>query len=427
MLKKSIYNLVIDELSSGEVLLYNSLTGAFAALNSEIYEIYTNIETYGLFEQDDFEENYIPLLKANGFIVNDSADELNQFKAMGNISRFGSNTLNFTIATTTFCNMKCSYCFENVQESKLNEEVSIKLVDFLKMQLINKKIKVFNVVWFGGEPLLELNKINELSKQFIEICKQNNISYKSSVITNGILLNKETAKMLVNTCNIEYVQITLDGDKSTHNSRRIFKQGDGFETIINNIMECKDIIRIIVRINIDNLNKNIIIDLLNYLKTLKGFKETVYVYFAKVVGEFNYCMSNKKYDEVYIDLIEHLRTLNFKLSIENTYPKTSTIPCGAVSTNNFVIDPTGNLYTCYYELGLKERSIGNLLDGISLDKPYSDWLTVTNYMECDSCNVLPICNGGCPLDRLLNKPFKCTLEKNRCKGILKNYYSLMEN
>ena len=52
------------------------------------------------------------------------------------------------------------------------------------------------VEWFGGEPLLCMDVIENLSKHFIDICRKAHKGYTAAITTNGYLLDLETFRKL---------------------------------------------------------------------------------------------------------------------------------------------------------------------------------------------------------------------------------------
>ena len=69
--------------------------------------------------------------------------------------------------------------------------------------------------------------------------------------------------------------------------------------------------------------------------------------------------------------------------------------------NAFVVDPDGDMYNCWNEIGEKSACIGNIADLKQRGK-YElmneiRWLTwgPFEYSKCLKCKLLPICMGGC--------------------------------
>ena len=132
-------------------------------------------------------------------------------------------------------NFRCIYCYEkdSLTPCKMSEETEGNIVNLLKHQI--GKIKHFSVTWYGGEPLLGLDSLQRLSKEFIKICDENQIAYSAGIVTNGYLLTLETYNILKE-CRVTGMQITIDGDEETHNQRRPLAGGQPtYQKIMSNL------------------------------------------------------------------------------------------------------------------------------------------------------------------------------------------------
>lgn len=121
------------------MLIYNSLTGAFAVLEKHTVDTYLSIENLTEETISNFDTTYVDLMKSNGFIIDSNINEFNKFNVISNLSKYSSKTLNLTITPTTFCNMKCTYCFENVEKRKMTDTVISGIISFVKAQVDEKK------------------------------------------------------------------------------------------------------------------------------------------------------------------------------------------------------------------------------------------------------------------------------------------------
>ncbi|MDE4541649.1 radical SAM protein [Thermoanaerobacterium sp. R66] len=410
MLKKSKYNVeyYIDE---SNLLLFNTNTTSLVILDKETQNIYNDIEK--IIDLSNFNAKIvrkIEALKNNGFLIDKDIDEYKIICAEERLSRYKNTELNLTIAPTMNCNMDCLYCYEDKYAKNMNEEVIKQLIEFVKKIIMENKIKRLKTFWYGGEPLLEKNIIKILSKNFIDICDNNNIDYESSIVTNGTLLDPDTVKMLKEECNITKAQITIDGLKEIHNKRRILKNGeDSFEIIVQNIDSAIKLLNIIIRINVDKDNFENIEQLMDFVIYKKHWDDKLKIYFSPVVkqtnackADINKCFSQRDFGMLESKLLKLLYSKNANNLLDNLYPVCRKLFCTAISYNSYVIDPEGYLYTCWDLIGIKERSIGNLVDGIILNNEYVHWLTLDTPNQCIDCNLLPICNSGCPLERIKN-------------------------
>ena len=99
------------------------------------------------------------------------------------------------------------------------------------------------VAWFGGEPLLAMDIIEDLSLYFLDICAKLKKPYFSMMTTNGYLLTPKNIDKLKK-CHITGYQITLDGLSNTHNRQRVGINGNGtWEQIISNLIYFRDNIK----------------------------------------------------------------------------------------------------------------------------------------------------------------------------------------
>ena len=111
------------------------------------------------------------------------------------------------------------------------------MANFDNSKLLSEStFKSLHVSWFGGEPLLGLKTIKNLSKKFISICFQNGLDYSASITTNGYLLNERIIHQLILDYRVNNFQITIDGDEESHNFQRVLRNGKGsYSKILENI------------------------------------------------------------------------------------------------------------------------------------------------------------------------------------------------
>lgn len=88
------------------------------------------------------------------------------------------------------------------------------------------------------------------------------------MITNGYLLNEEYAVRLKK-MKLDAIQITLDGEKEVHDSRRVLKDGKtgSFEKILQGVKNAINVgLNVTIRVNIDKVNYPKMDDFLKCLK-----------------------------------------------------------------------------------------------------------------------------------------------------------------
>ncbi len=409
-MKASKYNFLYETDSKDNWVLYNSRTGALSVIESDYYDSLVNLEKQNIPISND---KHLKDLKACGYIIDDYVDELDLIRHRMNQYKYTTAQLSLTIAPTMQCNFGCIYCFEKNNSRNLNmtSEVSEKIISLVKTKAA--ELTYLHITWFGGEPLLDIDTLYSMSKEFIKICKENNIQYHSRVITNGYFLTEEVAKKLVE-CQIEMVQVTLDGPKDIHDSRRPLIGGQGtFDKVVKNVIQCADIVPIAIRINTDKENYSRIYEIIDILKKA-NVVDKIIPYLGLVEAsndgyENSKCMSVETYSKFNLDFLERNQ-----LDIMNIYPEPKGSYCGADSMNNYVIDPKGYLYKCWSDIGILERSIGSIMDeqykgNSKLCYEYL-FFDATQDEKCKDCKYLPFCMGGCASSRIHNRE-NCVQQK----------------
>lgn len=100
-------------------------------------------------------------------------------------------------------------------------------------------------------------------------------------------------------------------------------------------------------------------------------------------------------------------------------PITLRSSCPATGLNYYIVDPKGDLYTCWSNIGLKQFSIGNLTTGTKLESNYINWLSVKYPEKCKECKLLPVCQSGCPYNIVHNNTPKCNVNAKNLVEVLK--------
>lgn len=388
----SKYN-VFSEID-GRTLIFNTLTSAIVSLSSEDWQIIKKGE------YNRVPDAVITQLLSYGIISDDASNQILSFKYQFYKNAFETKTPFLYIAPTMRCNFGCFYCFEqdNKQQGLMSEEIASKIILFLKAH----HKKQTSIVWFGGEPMLGFDRIvyicNLLSKE--------GIKYRSSMITNGSLFTESNVRSL-SLLNLKFIQFSMDGVGATHDKRRCFKGGKpSFSIVMKNlemILSTTEI-PIVIQITIDRQNPNAYKEMLFFCQ--ENFPE--YMESGRLQVGFNNVQNRTGFDinescftseELISCEIDNLQEQRKDSVIIPTLEK----PCMFRSSWYFAIDPQGNLYKCIEQIGNPSKRIGSLKEdtisrhsialSVFQEDPFND-------PECLDCPVLPICGGGCPIDRI---------------------------
>lgn len=411
-MKASKYNFFFP-FEDEKQLAYNALSNSMALMDRDSFEKYMEFETNGI-AIDDIK--LVESLQKGSFLLEDTLDELEMIRHDMYASRFGCRVLGLTIAVTSDCNFKCVYCYEkgvlDRQYMDLTTEGNI-------CRFIQENYNLFDcldVTWYGGEPLMNVGTIERLSNFFIKLCGEKNIKYYASIVTNGYNLTKDNLELL-KSCYVTKLQITIDGSKEIHNSRRPLQNGKGtYDRIMDNLSALKDeLIPVSLRINTDKENCFCLEDVLKELQKRK-LTSVVTPYIAKVekgtsVNENEIGLSMKEF-LIYRDNFATLMgQYGYLISDRENYPTRVNSFCGCDKVNTYVIGVDGAVYKCWQSIGNKGECIGNINGELKernnafyykcmMSDPSMD-------EECRECKYLPICMGGCPKRRKVDKKQIC--------------------
>jgi uncharacterized protein len=426
--KPSLYNYVTT-LSDGTALHFNFFTLALIALSpseSSLAQGILSTPNQSLKNKDA--SGLKKLFAEKGFLIDERIDELDLLKREHFISRLQPKHLSLTIALTLNCNFSCTYCYQDKKKQKMNREVEEALIRFVRNRVVQDG--GLSVTWYGGEPLLCLDIIRRLSEAFIKICQDNNAKYTASIVTNGYLLDKETAEKLAQ-WNVKDAQITIDGPPEIHDARRpLIGGGKTFQTIMDNLKEAAKQLVIKVRMNVDHRNQGHIKKLLAVLAD-EGLSGNISFYLGRTYPYTDVCSDLSAWcfndeDFFLLGLETAMETVECGFGASGT-PASRNHWCMADNENAFAITPSGGIVKCWNEVADPKTEVGHLLKPATeqMVKNIARWRRRNPFeLECAGCLLLPICMGGCPyLYELIGK-VHCHSWKHHLKESLSFYYYL---
>ena len=393
----------------GYYLAFNAVSGAVALMTSENYATYQRLAgklTNGSAESlDASEQELITQLQYGHFVIDSDLPEMDWLKFRYRKVRFDPTSLGLIIAPTMACNMACNYCFESNKKGRLSPRVIESVIAFVEKQA--GTLKDFQTTWYGGEPLLAMDIISDLTESFQDLANEYKFEYNcAGVITNGYLLDQKTVDRLTE-MKFGQVQVTIDGPARIHNQKRPLKNGkDSFDTIISNIQYATTKVPVVVRINLDkSFTTQIVEELLDELESA-GLRNNVGVYFGQLEPATSTC-SNISESCYETRAYSQTEMSYYRLLLEHGFfvqklPQPIMTFCFAQLSNSFLIDPDGDLYRCFNYAGDKSRSMGNVTGTPTYQHPEFNHLFAFDPFEhatCKSCGILPLCMGSCPSRR----------------------------
>jgi uncharacterized protein len=458
--KSSAYNVFIPIEELGEYLLYNTMNGGIEVLDRSLGDFFSSIYDGPAFSIAGFPEHKDAIrdLVEKGYLVDAGLDEKGLLHAnysgkQGQLFDRESSRIDLTIGTTIVCNMGCPYCFEFEKPNKTlkKDEVLDQIITYLDEMIAQSPVKkwtVLAVTWYGGEPLINSQAITKLTPRLQDFCSRHGMSYASNIVTNGLLLNKETWQIL-KANNVTNVQITIDGPREVHEKKRPLK-GKGsnrknYWQIIENLCWLPEGVNVNIRMNMDRLVVAGIPELLKDLAKwgiwpqrfdsvtftpswLRSYEET------KESDKESQYLSN----EEFFDELQRFRKL--KIGIFNEWAEKHglqgaklkwvmpelQVECGTwVSPYSLVIDPEGYIHKCWETIHDNKGHIGHVSEGYHLEKmeKYMAYDRFELNETCSGCKYLPVCDQlSCSHQALKYDKPPCTYWKEKTPSALKDQY-----
>jgi uncharacterized protein len=427
-MQPSIFNLRVPLAERNEVFLMNTLTDAQIVVSPDVDALLARAasgETLG-----DEEREALELLRENGFLVEDREADRRALDEYFRTVKSDTGELNVTVLTTLQCNFACDYCFQgdhgdyNKTADKMSPDTSEQVAKWIEQRLDELKPEKLTITFFGGEPLVNLPALYDLAERAHAMAKARGVTLLIGIISNGLLLTEELVDRLL-PLGLNYVKITLDGDRDTHNKMRPLRGGQGtFDRIIENIRKVAGKVRIAIGGNFDTESVESFPALLDFLKEQDFGDKLVKVAFKPIIREKQQpkglipltvvnasgnplngtCMTAAGAGGSSIcdtcsfvdDQLSHLREETKKRGFP-TIDGVHMGPCEIHKKHAYTIGPNGSLYACPGFTGDPALATGHI-DGRS-----DSWrMTAAERFEhlaawhnCGDCAFIPVCAGGC--------------------------------
>jgi len=373
----------------------------FLILNTITYELlFLNNEEIKLFKNPDINNETVKYLIEQYFLVPDEFDD-KKFANQVIDTRLQIQNIYtnpplsfFVILTTTGCNARCFYCFEQgAKVSNMTEKTAHDVADFIKRKGADK----IKIQWFGGEPLVNIKAIDTISKDLTE----KNVNFTSTMVSNGYLLDEEAIEKAVNLWKLERIQITLDGTEEIYNKIKNYVYKDvssPFYRVLNNIENAlKANIQINIRLNMDEHNAEDLFELSKILVERFSKYENCYVYVVRLFEDTCSKIKNRAVEDRHKLIENSMKVQNF-INERMSVPKMEKMDkavnnpntCMACSDKATMIVPDGHLGKC--EHFIDSDFYGSIYsDEIDLKK-------IARYKErdvicanCNECNLKSLC------------------------------------
>lgn len=440
-MKFSRYNILSLQLSGGDYILMNGMTGTLDRIDGEAYDLiraHADDEVLSQDVLDEMEEVREHFLDRGYLTELDSAEELVKAEKFAQTLVEDTEKANWTVLLlpSLGCNYRCTYCFEQGAGYPA-VTMSRKQVDAIFEIIKGHMEPGAQLSLYGGEPLTKENR--DLVGYIVEKGKANGNSFFA--VTNGHDL--DSYMDLLGKDGIGSLQISVDGPREIHDRRRIALDGDSsYDRIMSNIEKAlrNTDVEIHLRINIDKTNAPFVMDLLKELEQ-SGFLEnkSFNVVANQVIGAGDITVDSrdlrkleeeveKKYPQLQDMFTGRTRESN-DLFIRALYfgepvPKRISV-CGA-SGGMKLFSPDGKIYSCWSCLGYPDHVIGTFDEAGNVSwnqEVLEKWKrTMLPYnRDCLACRYAFLCGGGCHRPALKGETSAAAYECDYYKTMFSGY------
>ena len=357
----------------------------------------------------------------------------------------------FILHLTERCNLCCKYCFEGDKGiHDMPEYVIENFISYIKRQ----KYKTFRVRFFGGEPTLKINMIEEiLLKLGANFPKEEGYDVAYNLFTNAVLVNDKLIQ-LIKKFHIGCF-VSMDGCKALHDENRVFQDGSGsYDTVLKNAQRIRKeagvqlIIRCVFDIGVKNISLiEMIDDCYNKEFDMVSIeipwvsnksehvlsKEKVQIMNAYIHEYAVECVKRMKQNDFSLltlyEIFKHLSKVLFNIPI--LYPDSCSVGKTAMA-----ISTDGSIYPCHSFVNNPEFKLGNLLEGITnpkLKRKFED-LNCETINTCKTCAIRYYCTKRCAADSYWYtndiykvNPYRCDIEQEFFKAAMYIYGEIKDD
>lgn len=375
-MKKSQFNIIVD--SGLNQIVYNCATRRYALMDN------VNDEALNKFADE-------------GLVVDSNADEISDLITAVQ-SKLDNGDQIVTIFPTTNCNARCWYCYEEgISHCDMSQNTIEHTIQFIK-QTFNKP--EISINWFGGEPLLNIDAI----KQITLALKDASYTLNTCITSNGSLITQELISLLLDNYCKKTMSITIDAIGDEYGEIKRYTDIQSNQAYIQVITNVKLLltagIKVLIRINYQNFAKAR--QIYQHLDAEFSIfhKSLFYIYYAPIWNKktghsydstlqfFNYMrdgydinvLANPFVDNVFLHHVANDRTISY---------------CSAMSKNHYVINADGALYRCHCLVSDRKYSCGNVFNGIDDSAFGYKMFEPKIESKCESCSILPVCMVKC--------------------------------
>ncbi len=351
---------------------------------------------------------------------------------------YPTNRVEIMVNAAQKCNLACGYCFVGAGKfdySKnyrkiLQPKTSRLLIDSLPERL--PWAKHFCIHFYGGEPLLNLDAIEEA----VDVALPKGRLFSFAVTTNGTVCTRRALSILKK--GRFNVILSIDGPSHVHDKLRRTKNDRPTHKKVLTFLEKAKAQNLYVRGSSVIRNGWSLEEATKYLATLPV--DAIKAQAVRLPIGNSLALDEEQRKEYFVQL-ESIASQTVEQIRGNKYPKDDRFSnrvlqilsrkrrdsfCGAGKWT-FGMASDGTMLPCVLLAGKELTVLGNIIDKGEWVKEGLKWaFDHLPRTSCQECWALPLCGGGCPAMLSVCGEDECELVRKNCELALGIYGSFLD-
>lgn len=424
--RASRFNVCVQQ-ANGALLVFNSYNSALVEFSGETAAVVSEV----LAGREAAQGDVAAYLASQGLIIPSDLDEMELANDLHQAGLDDNGTLGLMLLSHENCNFRCVYCYEEFKKNRMLPEVVEGVVALVRKRA--PRLRSLSIGWFGGEPLLAFDIIEDVSTRLRSICATHGIAYSSQMTTNGYHLDADRAARCI-AAGITRYQITLDGPAETHDKLRVLASGGPTSArIVENLQHLRDHasgFHVAIRVNFSPDNLELMPAFVKWLGGEFGNDERFSIRF-RPIGRWggpndeslNIC-DHHVAESQEISLMSKAMEAGFGLQTWKDAMQLYGSICYAASPRHLVIGSDGTIYKCTVAFNDPRNHVGHIDSegNLNLNEDLIHLWTRSGEetdAECRDCSFRPPCQGNlCPLERMDGRGKRCPTQKTQIVQIL---------
>jgi uncharacterized protein len=360
-------------------------------------------------------EELVARFRRNGFLVDADFDEVGAIRERYWAAR-GNAPVVLLMTTTMDCNLGCYYCYESRSKDALRVQDVDDIVAIARERLSRRNKSSLHVDWYGGEPMMNLEFLEQASAALQAFCEAEGVTYHASAISNGTHWPTDVGPFVARH-KLRQIQISFDGLKENHDQRRRYRprhrpteDASSFDRAVRLVDSLLRHTRVDIRYNADPGNMEDLAGFIEFAEERGWFdaphKCVVMVAKLSAYSDRSAFMRGRELTTEQFEALQELARRRLPPAAQDHqdivrgFPVPKTSVCGALAADSTVVGADGLEYRCGLQVGEIQRAVGRFgepRDGETFpDRSWWDAFDPTGLPTCGRCSFLPVCWGGCP-------------------------------